>query len=157
MNDTVYNNWATGQPDLSNANYRCVIDQRGIGWQVANCDEMNFYACEKPANVSGTSAATKGSTTSGAATTQSIVATSATTGAQTTGSTPSGQQTTATPPPNQCGNGWVNIANRCFNFDPTKRTWPEAAYSCHALGGVLATIYGQSDTNFLYCKFKIVN
>ena len=55
-------------------------------------------------------------------------------------------------PQNPCGNGWVNIENRCFNFDPNSKTWNDASNACHSQGGVLVTVYDQKDTDFLYCK-----
>ena len=111
---------------MTNQNARCVIDTNGTGWQVSNCNEASFFACEKPANVTGQS----------------------TTQAQTT-PTP-----TPTSTPNPCGTGWVSQENTCWNFDPTKRTWFEGAYYCYSQGGWIATIHNRSDDDFLYCKEK---
>lgn len=128
LDQTGYKNWAQGQPDLSNPNFNCVIDQRGIGWQLSSCDVANFYACERPINYT-------------------IPSPSPTTPA------PSTVSQTTPAPTLACGEGtWVNIENRCFNFDPVRKTWNDASAACHSNGGVLVTVYDVNDTNFLYCK-----
>jgi hypothetical protein len=113
---------------------------------VSSCYVESFYACEKP--VSGFSSSTPAVTQS----TQSVgTATSASPTAQSTSIAPTG--TSTAPPLNPCGNGtWVNIENRCFNFDPISRNWNDASSACHSQGGVLVTVYDQKDTDFLYCK-----
>ena len=114
---------------------------------VSSCDLSSFYACERPIsnllNKSAIQLALSDYTIP--ATTTSV------------SSSPTTQPTSATPPttgpPNPCGNGtWVNIENRCFNFDSVVRTWADASNNCHNQGGVLVTVYDQKDTDFLYCK-----
>ena len=117
---------------------------------VASCYVESFYACEKP--VSGFSSPTPAVTQStqpvGTATTQTLI--------QSTSVSPTTQPTSATStspttaPPNLCGNGWVNIENRCFNFDPVAKNWNDASGACHSLGGVLVTVYDQKDEDFLH-------
>ena len=76
-----------------------------------------------------------------------------TTTTATTTTTTTVLKTTTTLPQNSCGNGtWVNIENRCFNFDSVVKNWNDASSACHSLGGVLVTVYDQKDTDFLYCK-----
>jgi hypothetical protein len=51
-----------------------------------------------------------------------------------------------------CDGTWVQINKQCLRFEPIPKNWYDASKVCHGNGGVLVTVFNQSDTDFLYCN-----
>lgn len=49
----------------------------------------------------------------------------------------------------ECPNGWVRFQDSCFFFSKTRATWASSSYVCAELGGTLAHMETQDESDFL--------
>ncbi|KAL0970684.1 hypothetical protein UPYG_G00245680 [Umbra pygmaea] len=48
-----------------------------------------------------------------------------------------------------CPHEWVKFESRCFHFERTSMSWPNAERRCLSLGGNLASVHNSAESHFL--------